>query len=168
MLGFYMSGDNPVGLYSGKTLPAGLRPCTEDDKVAYSAVGPMFKGTSTYRWTFIDSVLADVVDDRVTGTWSDTGTQGVADGDGDLHFDLVVGDAEPILKLTLSATAFNGSIIATLAPSGQELKFSFTAGVATVPIDTSKASKYSVEYTSDAKLLNKVFVRISETKLYPV
>ena len=169
MIGFYMSGDNPVGLYGGKTLPPGVLECTEDDRATYSADGPTFEGTSTsYRWTFISGVLAALTDGRVTGTWSYTGGQGVLDGNGDWNFDLVVGDPEPVLTLTLSAGGFNGDIIATLHPSGQELKFSFTSGVTTVPIDTSKATKYSVAYTSEANLLNKVFVRISETKLYPV
>lgn len=167
-IGFQMRGDNPVGTWEGKVLPAtGVRECTAADKATFLAEGPFFKGTQTFRWTFIAGVLTALTDDRPVGTWNHTPGPGVQDGDGNWVFELEVGDVEPTVTLTLTVKVTRTDLV-ELKPSGHKVKLALVTGDASLLIATDKPTEWEVSRVEKYALSNKLIVRVRSTKLYAV
>lgn len=153
---FAMKGDNPVGVHGGKSLPVGNLPCTQADIDVWSAAGAYFPGTKQLQFSFIDGLLLQLADGRAVGTWVPDGA-GKVNGDGDVVYQIRVGDPEPTVTLsvpgsTLTEVQFNLVLVA------------MDAGVGTVIISTEQARNFEVGATELVRMTNRLGVYVAATK----
>ena len=158
---FQMSGTNPIGVWrGGSTVPTGTLECTEAQAAEFTASTAYFSGTKTPRWTYVSGVLAEETDSRITGTWSDPGGYGTT-VDGDVSFDLTVGDVASI-TVTLSVAATGTRLVEF---NGSPVSVTVASGVGTITIDTDEARKDVFTYADAMNLLNTFSVRVNAVKL---
>ncbi len=162
-----MDGDNPVGVWRGNAaragIPAGARVCTRPQAEQYDDGGAFFKGTKTYRFTYVGTTLTLLDDERAVGVWATDGNGGTTKPNGDVVYDLEVGAVEPTVQIRITP-AITGVRIVEFERFGA-LKLSFVSGVASVEIGTDVARTFEIGRSDDINLSNRLRVRVSAVKL---
>lgn len=142
-------------------IPPGKLECTEaqynECKDSIS-----FPGVDVFRWTFINNVLAEIIDVRRVGTWGPDGVGSVVNGNA--VYDLEQGDPEPTVTLTITPGAINGEQLIQLDRLGP-IKVTAVNGVATISIKTDVARQFEVPSTDLLQMANKLRVRVSAIKI---
>lgn len=158
-----MDGDFVVSAWGGPLpVPGGTLECTDADIKEFGTKEPKLKGTDTYRWTFIDSVLAEVADDRTRVTWGDPDGNATVDGDGNLTFVLDEGDPEVNVTLSLPGSA---SRTQRLNLDGLLLKVEFVNGTATIAIATVVPRRMVFKNSDAFRMANTLTIRVNAVKL---
>lgn len=164
---FQLDGDNAVLRWSGTNEQLGIPPgnvaCTQAQYEEWVTKSALFLGSKTWRWTFIDNVLAEVVDTRKVGTWSPDAA-GSVNGDGDVEYDLDQDAAEPTVTLTVTPGAVNIVQIVEFNKIGP-VKAVVVDGVVTLSIKTDVPRKFEIDRSDLLQMANKLRVRVSAVKL---
>ena len=158
-----MTGNNPRGGGSGRTIPDGTLECTEDQLLEFYEKGAFLPGTKEFRFTYDGTDLVEVSDARPTGTWSDdSGKAEVVDGN--LVFRLKVGEVAPQVTLTTSVAA---DVVDFAFNTTTYVRMDFARGTtASLTIDTDKPCEYTVVKCDKFALENTLTVRVSSETMY--
>lgn len=164
---FQMNGINPRGSSNvgGDVAPPGTLACTPEQVATFGASGARFPGTTDFQFEYDGTTLTQLTDTRPIATWSLVSGDGVL-VDGDLEFELGVGAAEPIVKVTLSVPFTNPKELVKFGPSGHLLSLNVVNGEAELAIKTDKPTKYELNISKKARFANTLRVWIRAVDLY--